>query len=278
VDSDSFPAKNSLQKTIGYFDDASVGVVTLPILVRNKSKFLSRMQQIEYAVIALTRKLLEPLDAIYVTPGPFALYRRSALEKTKGFNKNNLTEDIEMTWQLAGLNFKRMMNLNSVVTTIAPKSWRVWWKQRNRWALGGLQTFWQYRNKIFRENILGYFIIPFFGLGFLLGILGIIIASYMFYKRFIESWLIMHFSLASETAVLNSSLLNFSPSVLNYFGIALFIMMFLFTVLVLSVIDAELFKGKRILDLLLFLTIYVLLSPVVLATAIFKLLKGDMRW
>lgn len=278
IDSDSFPRSDALKKTVGYFDDPKVGVVTIPVLVRSKHNLLSRLQRIEYAVIALTRKLLEPIDGIYVTPGPFALYRGDLIRK-RGFDTKNLTEDIELTWHLASKNYSRKMNLTTNVTTIAPDKLRVWWKQRNRWALGGFQTFWKYRKNLFRENVLGYFIAPFFGIGIVMGLVGMIIWTYLLVSRFINQYLLVKFSLVANTAIISSEqLLNFSPTVLNFFGIVLFFFMFLFTIFNLTIIDIELYKGKRFIDLLLYMTLYLILAPFILVTATFKLIKGDMRW
>ncbi len=61
VDSDSFPRKDALKKMVGFFEDPKVGAATCPILARNKKRFFERLQAIEYAVIALTRKLWKEL-------------------------------------------------------------------------------------------------------------------------------------------------------------------------------------------------------------------------
>jgi len=44
VDADSFPEKNTLLKSIPYFDDIKVASVTTKILVKNKNSFLGRLQ------------------------------------------------------------------------------------------------------------------------------------------------------------------------------------------------------------------------------------------
>ena len=248
-------------------------------MVRNSHNLLSRLQKIEYAIIALTRKLLEPIDGIYVTPGPFAVYRRDVLLKIGGFDTKNITEDIEITWNLASKGYSRKMNLDTSVTSIAPDRFMVWWKQRNRWTLGGLQTLWKYKSFMFRKNILGYFIAPFFALGFLLGLTGMGIFGYLLWQKFLKEYLFVKFSLIADTALVSGSdITNFTPTVLNYFGIVLFVMMFLFTIFVLFIIDKELFKGKGFLELIIYLVFYLLLAPFILITATFKLIKRDMRW
>lgn len=279
VDSDSFPRKNALQKTVGYFDDKNVGVVTVPILVRNRHNLLSRLQAIEYSVIALTRKLLEPVDGIYVTPGPFAVYRRKTLLKIGGFDTNNITEDIEITWNLASKDFSRKMNMTTSVSTVSPDKFKSWWGQRNRWTLGGLQTAYKYKHFLFRKNILGYFILPFFMLGFLLGIIGLGILSFLTFSKFLKQYFFIKFSFMADTSLITQTdFVNITPTVLNYFGIILFVFMFLFTIFILAIIEKELFKGKRFLELIIYLVFYLLLSPIILLTATFKLIKRDFSW
>lgn len=145
VDADSFPAKDSLKKMVGFFDEPKVGAVTVPVLARNKNNFIEKLQALEYIAISFGRKLLEYVDSIYVTPGPLALYRREALIGIGGFDESNLTQDIEATWNITSRGWDRKMALSTYVTSQVPDKFWVWWKQRRRWNIGGLQCIWKYR-------------------------------------------------------------------------------------------------------------------------------------
>ena len=279
IDADSFPQKDAIGKIVGFFEDKKVGAATIPILVRNKNKFFEKLQAIEYSVIALTRKLLEGVDAIYVTPGPLALYRKSALKQIGGFDPENLTEDIEITWHLTAAGWKRKMCLDTRVTSLVPNKFKSWFKQRQRWSMGGLQTIIKYKKHfIKRDTMIGHFILPFFVLSTFLGLLGLSIFVYLITSRIIKEYFLVRFSFLAETATITLEQFYFTPSVLNYLGIVLFIMGAIFTFMVLYLMKVDIFRKKGILKLLIYLTFYLAIYPVIMVTAIFKLMKKDMSW
>ena len=164
VDSQSYLEVDSISKLMGYFENPKVGVATAKILVRNKGKLLERLQALEYSIIAFTRKLLGFVDCIYVTPGPLSIYRMTAIKQTNGFDTKNMTEDIEMTWNLISKGWKVEMNLNSHVETVTPNKIKKWWRQRNRWNMGGLQCLLKYKHTVMNKTygMLGLFIVPYF--------------------------------------------------------------------------------------------------------------------
>ena len=66
------------------------------------------------------------------------------------------------------------------------------------------------------------FIVPFFALGYVLGLAGLGIFAYVLARRLISNWLLTKYSINAGVAVLTMNELYITPSVLNYFGIMLF--------------------------------------------------------
>ena len=202
VDADSYPDSNAISLMVGYFDDEKMGAVTTRILVKNRDNFIRKMQAVEYKVIAFARKLLGFLDAIYVTPGPMALYRKNALLKIKGFDRENMTEDIEATWHLIHDGYKIRMSFLSKASTVAPDTLKKWFKQRIRWNIGGFQTILKYKHCFFRRGMLGFFILPFFSISLVLGTFGLGLFLYRISTRLFSSYLSTKYSIAAQTAIL----------------------------------------------------------------------------
>jgi cellulose synthase/poly-beta-1,6-N-acetylglucosamine synthase-like glycosyltransferase len=278
VDADSYPEKESLNKMIGFFDNLNVGAVTCPIIVRNKNKFFEKLQYIEYKVIALSRKLLDYVDAIYVTPGPLALYRRKALTGIKGFDAKNLTEDIEATWHLIHDGWERRMCLSTKVTTTVPTKFRSWFVQRRRWNIGGLQCISKYRYSLGKKGMLGWFIMPFFILNTFLGLVGLSIFFYLLISRIISNFLLTKYSILVGTPILSLNDLYITPSILNYLGVILFILGLIFTLLILFILNEKILKKENILNIPFYMTIYLISYPFIMINAIWYFINGKMVW
>jgi len=278
IDADSYPDKSAIRKMVGYFDDENTGVVTSAILVKRSKKLLEKLQAIEYTVIAWTRKLLEYVDSVYVTPGPLSIYRKDVVEKIGGFDTTNLTEDIEMTWRLAYHGYARKMCLSSRVYTVAPNKLKAWFKQRVRWNQGGLQTIIKYRKVFLKKGMLGWFILPFFIVSLFLGVLGLGIFAYIFIRRFVIMGFLTEYSLVAETSLLTLEDLAITPSFLNIFGFTLFFFAACYTLFALIIMKEKLRKKENILNIPVYLLVYLTCYPLIIPTAIYKVLKRDLVW
>lgn len=279
VDADSYPAKDSFKKLVGYFDDEKVGVATCVISARNANRFFEKLQQIEYVVIAFARKLLGYVDAIYVTPGPLALYRKSALDEIGGFDINNMTEDIEATWHLTYFGYKREMCMSTKATTTVPNRFVAWYKQRRRWNLGGLQCISKYKNCFFRKGgMLGFFILPFFILQLFLGLLGFSIFMYLLVTRLVKNYLFARYSIPVGTPLLTMDTLMITPSFLNYLGVILFIVGAAFTILVLFILAKDMLNQRNVFNILFYLLIYLAVYPFIMIASLYHFIRGVNRW
>jgi len=279
VDADSYPAKDSFGRLVGYFDDEKTGAATCVFVPRNKNKFLEKLQDTEYRVIAFTRKLLGYVGAIWVTPGPLAMYRKDVLKKIGGFDKNNLTEDIEITWNLAKHGYERRMCLSTHATTSVPVNLKAWYKQRRRWNIGGLQCISKYKGEFFEKGMLGMFILPFFTIQLFLGLIGLSIFVYLIFRRALADLLFATYSIQIGTPILTRNSLFITPSFLNYLGVIIFITGFIFTLVVLGIVKTEsLLKKQNLFNLIFYLIIYLAVYPVILVSAVYNFMTKNYKW
>lgn len=278
VDADSYPAKEAFSKMVGFFDEPIVGAVTCFFIPRNRVGFFERLQAIEYHIIAFTRKLLDYVDAIYVTPGPLALYRKEALIKIGGFDKENMTEDIEATWHLAYEGYHRRMCLPTYATTTVPTKFKAWYRQRRRWNLGGLQCISKYKKCFFQRGMLGFFILPFFVLQLFLGLVGLSIFFYLTSTRILNNYLFAKYSVSAGTSLITMNDFLITPSFLNYLGIVLFILGAAFTLMVLGIMKSEILKKQNIFNILVYLLIYLSVYPFIMISSLYHFFTGKQRW
>lgn len=280
TDADSFPGETSISKMIGFFNEEKVGAVTSSVLVLNDNRILGKLQAIEYRIIVFTRKLLGFVDAIYVTPGPLAIYRKSIFNEIGGFDEKNLTEDIEITWNLASKGYLVRMSPLAQVYTEAPTTLKSWLKQRIRWNVGGLQTINKYKKFLFKKGMLGSFILPFFLVTWAIGLSGLFIMAYRLIQGLVVNLLSTSYSVQSQTAILNLQSINLVPNILFFFGIIVLVFGFSFTLIALKNTRYE-GKSKRVglLDLLEYTFLYVLIYPIILIISIYRVIMNkENKW
>lgn len=280
TDADSRPAKDSLKKMIGFLQkDEKVGAVTCAVLSEKPESFMQKLQAIEYVVIGFGRKLLDLVGAVYVTPGPFALYDKKKLLEIGLFDRKNMTQDIEIVWRMMSYGYKARMSLDAKVYSETPRKFRQWWKQRIRWNIGGTQTLMKYKYMLFRKGMLGNFIVPFFSLSLFLGIFGLGIFGYLLVRRALVSYLSTKYSLAASASVVALQDLTFAPSILNFLGGALFILGIGFTLLGLWIINEKHVKiNKNIFNMAFYMIVYLAVYPFIMVHALYKLSRGKYSW
>lgn len=278
TDGDSFIEKGAIDKTVGFFNDEKVGSVTSSVLVYNRDTFIGRVQSVEYKIIKFSRKLLEFVDSIYVTPGPLGIFRKSAFDEIGGFDEKNMTEDIEITWHLQAEGYKVRMAVPAVAYTVAPSKFKAWFKQRERWNMGGLQTIIKYNKSWFKKGMLGNFILPFFVSSWIIGLFGLVVFAYRFLRGSILKFFATEYSVQTQTALFRFSDINFTPNVLVFFGLIIFFLTLWFTAVALLNVKEEKYKRESFFTIGFYMIFYVMVYPILLISSSYKLLRGNKKW
>jgi len=276
MDADSYICSDAIGKMIGFFDDKDVASVTGRILVKNKDKMLEKLQASEYAMIAFSRKLLEFVEGIWVTPGALSMYRKDALLKVGGFDVKNITEDVEITWRLIKNGYKIRMCLAAGTYTIVPNRAKKWWRQRIRWDIGGIQTVLKYKSEMLKKGSLGYFIVPLFTTSMFLGLFGLSVFFYLSIRRLLLMYQVTHTSFISNVPLLTMNNIYITVTVLNFFGIVVFLLGLYLTLTGLKTINPGI--KKSFFNLLIYLFLYLSVYPTVLLVSVYKILRKDIKW
>lgn len=163
LDADSFVGKDTLKKIVAYFNKDKETMAVVPsIKVHNPKNILQRVQGIEYSWGIFRRKLLSYIDALYVTPGPFSIFRREVFENLGNYKKAHLTEDLEMALRMQANNYKIENSHEAYVYTVAPKNLTSLYRQRVRWTYGFLKNVIDYKFMFFKKEYgnLAFFLLP----------------------------------------------------------------------------------------------------------------------
>ena len=279
TDDDSSPQPDALKKMIGFLQqDEKIGAVTCCVLAKKPKRFMQRLQAIEYVVIAFGRKILDFIGAVYVTPGPFALYKRDVLIEVGLFDKQNLTQDIEIVWRLIANGYSVRMCLAAKVYSETPDKFRKWWRQRVRWNIGGTQSILKHRRYVFRKGMLGAFIIPYFSASLFLGLFGLGMFIYLFARRLLYYYLSTKYSVYAQVALFTLDDFSFAPSILNFLGGALFILGAGFTFLMISVMKEKEVRVGKILNIAFYQIVYLTIYPFIMVRSMYKLMTGKYSW
>ncbi len=162
LDADSFVNSDALRKIVPFFDDSSIMAVTPSIKVHEPKSILQYLQKVEYSWGIFLRRMLSSLGALYVTPGPFSIFRTIVFRELGGYRHGHQTEDLEIALRLQKNRYKIVNSHGAYVYTVAPKGLQALYTQRVRWTYGFLNNAIDYREMFFNKKYghIGIFILP----------------------------------------------------------------------------------------------------------------------
>lgn len=279
LDADSFVDPNALRRIVRRFENPAVMAVTPTIKIHNPTTPLQFMQKAEYALGVFIRKVFSFLGSIYITPGPFSIFRKSVFEKIGPYRHAHNTEDLEFALRMQKNSLLIENAHDAYIYTVAPRTIRSLFKQRLRWNYGFLQNAFDYRKIFFNRSYgnLGVFVLPIAVLTFL---------SVIFYV----TRTLIHFFSASYDAAFQASLVGTSFTASSFVPSWFFLntdSIFILGLLLVSCTLALIFIGKWLSgselrisrDIVYFFLFYSLLSPFWTITAIYNtLLSRQTSW
>lgn len=273
LDADSYVHPQTLNRIVAGFNDKEVMAVTPSVKVNEPKNWLELIQKVEYGMGIFIRRTLSHLNALYITPGPFSIFRREVFAKIGDYRRAYNTEDLEIALRMQKNRMKIVNIHNAFVYTTSPKTLRALYKQRIRWTYGFMKNALDYRSMFFNPNYgnLGMIIFPAAGFS--------IASSLYFFGKTVLDFISSIILKVQEymTVGFYWKAPNFS---LDFFYLDTGVILFVSIVAVIGTIFIIVFsralaqendeKVRPGLDVALFLAIYAVIAPIWMARALFN--------
>lgn len=148
LDADSVVAPDALSRAVETLANPTLAAVTPGIHVKETKTFLQRLQHVEYRLSIFNRSAFAALGSVFITPGPFTIFRADAVRSVGGWKYAHSTEDMEIALRLQEKGYRIANNPLVTVRTSAPRTLPALFKQRVRWSYGFLRNALDYRHML----------------------------------------------------------------------------------------------------------------------------------
>ncbi len=152
LDADSFVHPEALKRMVILFEDKEIMAVTPSIKLFEPKGILQMIQKAEYIFGIFLRKVFSYLNAIYITPGPFSIFRRDVFRKIGNYRHAHGTEDMEVAMRMQKNGMKIGNVHNAFIYTVGPNTLKNLYKQRLRWVYGFIKNVIDYRDMFFKPQ------------------------------------------------------------------------------------------------------------------------------
>lgn len=278
LDADSFVHPKALKRIIVQFRDVEMMAVTPSIKVFEPKTVIELIQKVEYAWGILFRNILSHLNALYVTPGPFSIFRRELFDKIGGFREAHQTEDMEMAFRMQTNGLKIGNAPDAFVYTVVPKSIGALYRQRLRWTYGFLKNAIDHKHLFFNPKYgnLGVAVLPAASLS--------IFSSLYLVSSAVWSWITKIFDKASEIRTVGWNFdwnikfdwFFFSTDIAVFLGIVGFIGTLCLIFLSRRMAEE---KSRLGIEIIYFLSLYIFLTPLWVTRALYNVVfSRSIAW
>ena len=152
IDGDALLDPKALHWIARAFRRGDVGGLGGSPRIRNRTSMLGRLQVGEFAaIIGLIRRAQTMYGRLFTVSGVICAFRKRALEDAGWWSPRTITDDIDITWRVQLAGWRVVFEPNAIVWILMPETLRGLWRQRLRWAKGGVQMMLEF----FRPLIAG---------------------------------------------------------------------------------------------------------------------------
>jgi biofilm PGA synthesis N-glycosyltransferase PgaC len=140
IDGDALIDPQALYWIARDFRRATVGGLAGNPRIRNRTSLLGRLQVGEFSsIIGLIRRAQTTYGRLFTVSGVICAFRKRALEQAGWWSPRTITDDIDVTWRVQVAGWRVTYEPHAIVWILMPETLRGLWKQRLRWAEGGVQ-------------------------------------------------------------------------------------------------------------------------------------------
>ncbi|HEY7675038.1 MAG TPA: poly-beta-1,6-N-acetyl-D-glucosamine synthase [Burkholderiales bacterium] len=146
VDADALLDEDALFWMIPHFlEGPRVAAVTGNPRVQNRHGLLARIQIGEFAsIISMVKRSQRDLGRVFTVSGVHVCYRKRALHESGYWSARTVTEDIDISWRLQLHYWDVRYEPRALSWIKVPETLRGLWRQRLRWARGGIEAALRY--------------------------------------------------------------------------------------------------------------------------------------
>lgn len=153
IDGDALLDYDAIPWLIHHFQtNPRVGAVTGNPRIRTRSSLLGRLQVGEFSSLVGLIKRAQRMfyRRLFTASGVITAFRYRAIKDVGFWSPNMLTEDMDITWKLQLKRWDVRFEPRALAWILMPETAKGLWRQRLRWAMGGLQIVGKYKG-IFRD-------------------------------------------------------------------------------------------------------------------------------
>jgi biofilm PGA synthesis N-glycosyltransferase PgaC len=150
IDADALLGKDALFWMMRHFlDGPRVGAVTGNPRVINRNSLLARIQIGEFsAIVGMIKRTQRKVGRVFTVSGVNACFRRAALHSVGYWSPGTVTEDIDISWKLQLRHWDIRYEPHALTWILVPESLHALWRQRLRWAQGGVEAALNYSKRM----------------------------------------------------------------------------------------------------------------------------------